>query len=342
MLGGDVEMNPGPGPVTGQNERSSFTLQGQGQGSGRSQRNTRSTSRQPTLQANETGELTVSSGTAEAGGMDLYGLIMSLKSDLNKGMDGINKSINVINTAINEVSDVCQQLQRENEQLRDNNLKMSKRLERVESELEKVDALSRKQNLLIDGYDGSCDETPLTTSHTVRNILRDDFLGPNADDIAIEKSHRMRHGGPHDKPTIFVRFQHVKDKELVLKHARENLSRDSHCSASEDYTARVRKHRYELGKRMVEAKNRNQYSVVRYDKLIIDDRVYKYDEKADDIKFVGKNRFRRSTRLREEARANENGQQQNITEATNENRTHDDTTQNEDVSGGDTTYVNNL
>ena len=174
VLGGDVEMNPGP--VTGQNQRSLFPLRGRGQGSGRNQKNTHSTSRQPTLQANEMGELTVSTRTTEAKGMDLYGLIMSLKSDLNKGMDGIDKSINVINMAINEVSDVCQQLQRENEQLTDNNLKMNKRLERLESELEKADALSRKQNLLIDGYDGSCDETLLTTSCTVRNILRDDFF----------------------------------------------------------------------------------------------------------------------------------------------------------------------
>ena len=168
------------------------------------------------------------------------------------------------------------------------------------------------------------------------------FLVPNADDIAIEKLHRMRHGGSQDKMTISVCFQHVKDKELVLTHARENLSRDSHCSASEDYTARVRKHRYELCKRMVEVRDRNQYLVVRYDKLIIDDRVYKYDEKADDIKFVGKNYFRQLARLWEGAHVNENKQQQNTTEATNGNGTHDDITQNEDVSGGVTTYVNNL
>ena len=64
----------------------------------------------------------------------------------------------------------------------------------------------------------------------------------------------------------------------------------------EDYTDRVKLHRRELGKRLAEARQNGQYAVMRYDKLIIDNDMYKYDERNEQIVLFGVARARAGMR----------------------------------------------
>ncbi|WAR30318.1 HMCN1-like protein [Mya arenaria] len=233
----------------------------------------RAASRQQKLSTTESGVFSMTNGR---GGeeRDLFSLIMSLKSDLNKGMDDIHSSLDSMNTKFNEMSATCKDLKLENEKLRQSNTAMHTQLERLEMNVEYLDGQSCRNNMFFDGCSGLRDEQIDITENKVRQVLSDEIHVPNWESISIEKVQRCR-GGTDIAPTILVRFSYYKDKAVVLQCARSNLTRNSTYSVSEDFTPRVRKHRYELGKRMVEARNNNQYAVVRYDKLIIDDSVYR-------------------------------------------------------------------
>ena len=48
-----------------------------------------------------------------------------------------------------------------------------------------------------------------------------------------------------------------------------------------DYTLRVKKHRRELGKEMTAARQNGQDAKIKYDKLVIGNKVYPYDDESE-------------------------------------------------------------
>ena len=126
---------------------------------------------------------------------------------------------------------------------------MHNKLERLKMNVEFLDGQSRRNNMFIDGCSGSRDEPIDITEKKVRQVFSEAIQAPNCESIIIERVQRCR-GGTDHALTILVRFSNYKDKSAVLQCARSNLSRDSAYSVSEDFTPRVRKHRYELGKRV--------------------------------------------------------------------------------------------
>ena len=63
-----------------------------------------------------------------------------------------------------------------------------------------------------------------------------------------------------------------------------------------DYTDRVVRHRHELGHRMLEERQQNKYADIRYDKLIVNHQVYKYDYVNSPIVCIGRRQVTRQSR----------------------------------------------
>ncbi|KAH3869701.1 hypothetical protein DPMN_032871 [Dreissena polymorpha] len=59
-------------------------------------------------------------------------------------------------------------------------------------------------------------------------------------------------------------------------------------SVQQDYTNRVKRHRRILGERMVRERNNGHYTSIRYDKLFVNDTIYRYDDNTDQIVYVRK------------------------------------------------------
>ncbi|KAH3891692.1 hypothetical protein DPMN_015797 [Dreissena polymorpha] len=59
-------------------------------------------------------------------------------------------------------------------------------------------------------------------------------------------------------------------------------------SVQQDYTDRVKRHKRILGERMVRERNNGRYASIRYDKLFVNDTIYRYDDNTDQIVYVGK------------------------------------------------------
>ena len=114
---------------------------------------------------------------------------------------------------------------------------------------------------------------------------------PELEGVEIKRAHRVG-GRASDSCPIVAKFSRYKDREAVVHRARQSFDKHSQYSVREDYTERVQLHRRELGKRMIEARSRGNYASLRFDKLVIEDSVYKYDDKTNTMVRIGASRGR--------------------------------------------------
>ncbi|KAH3774725.1 hypothetical protein DPMN_176116 [Dreissena polymorpha] len=87
-----------------------------------------------------------------------------------------------------------------------------------------------------------------------------------------------------------VRFTRFKDCELILGRANRQLQHNRSHSVQQDFSDKVRKHRHILGERMVQERRNDNYAVIRYDKLIVNGQVYKYNDITQSIVPIGTRR----------------------------------------------------
>ena len=108
---------------------------------------------------------------------------------------------------------------------------------------------------------------------------------PELENVEIERAHRVK-SSEKDKSVIMVKFSRYKDREQIFNAAKTAL-RHSEYSVKEDFTQRVKHCRRELGKHLLDARDKGLYAAMHYDKLIIENEVYKYDGGNQDKKKVG-------------------------------------------------------
>jgi len=94
--------------------------------------------------------------------------------------------------------------------------------------------------------------------------------------------------------TIIARIVRFKDCQIILDQANSILrsDRNSQFSAKQDFSDRIKHHRKILGERMMRERNNGHYASIRYDKLFVNDSIYKYDDQTDQIQCVGVSRSR--------------------------------------------------
>ncbi|KAI8492426.1 hypothetical protein Bbelb_298790 [Branchiostoma belcheri] len=129
---------------------------------------------------------------------------------------------------------------------------------------------SRRNNIVIDGVEGdSSKETWAESEEKVRNLLSKNLhLDPKT--IEIERAHR---NGPYKRDSqrprqIVVKLLRFKDKQLILSKSR-SLLKNTTIFINEDFSEQVRKRRAELVPAMKAARQRGDYAVINYDKLVI-------------------------------------------------------------------------
>ena len=163
---------------------------------------------------------------------------------------------------------------------------------------------SRRENLIFHGMTETDDETWEQSETKVRHFISDDLsLGDSR--ISIKRAHRLN-TRKSPRPVI-VKFSHYKDKEKVLRRYREKVkelkenqhvnedaaAQDQPSEASddrepeslfcgvrvaEDFSARVRKARASLRPFLRDYLKNKQNAFIKFDKLVIDDVTYVYDE----------------------------------------------------------------
>ena len=81
-----------------------------------------------------------------------------------------------------------------------------------------------------------------------------------------------------------------------MKGARGKFNKESPFAVHEDFTDWVKVHRKELGKRLVQERQKGSYTSLNYDKLIVENSVYGYDEDSSSIYRIGRAHERHALR----------------------------------------------
>ena len=196
-----------------------------------------------------------------------------------------------------DLEDKFQAMHQEMTGLVSDNKRLRELCAELEVRCESSEAQSRRENLLFHNLaskEGSEPETWEDSESIVREHLKN--MGVDADQVKVERCHRLN---PRKKGSpIIVKFSHFKDKEKILKHEKDKkkdrrkdngritrqTSRqveqtgENQVYITEDFTQRVRKVRSLLRPYMEEAFQNQKKVRLSYDKLIIDNKVFWYDD----------------------------------------------------------------
>ncbi|WAR21343.1 PTPRT-like protein, partial [Mya arenaria] len=266
-LGGDVETNPGP-PRSQKQRTLSFA---EPAGVGLASASSPPPSQEATKRATR--------GSKDS---EVMAFLRDMKAEVRTDLAAINSKVDDIHNSVNI-------LKAENESLRQENLEIKQELGKLVSKVDSLEGHSRRNNLRFYGIQGMLGEKWEETELKVRQFISDKLGLSELDRVEIERAHRVGSRNSDTCP-IIAKFSRYKDRETIIKKSKQLFDRQSQFSVREDFTERVQLHKRELGKRLVEARSRDQYASMRYDKLIIDDGVYKYDDLSKQVKRIGSTR----------------------------------------------------
>ena len=273
MLCGDVEPNPGPSKPVRQSDRV--------------------TTRQSTLSFSADRRASVeptgppvgspfSGGVQERPQSELFTFLTQMKKDLLSQNTRVMNEVKSINTKLDDLTQRVKDLKSENEELKESNKSLQTQLSSVVTKLDYLEGQSRRNNLRFNGLHGKFDEEWEVTEQKVRSFVKNDMEMPGYQFVDIERAHRIK-SRDRNKCTVIVKFTKFKDRQAILKRASEVFDSDSAFSVNADYTKRVKKHRRELGKRMIAARQAGQEAKISYDKLVIENKVYRYDDETETV-----------------------------------------------------------
>lgn len=229
--------------------------------------------------------------TQTSGGM--FDFLRQMKTDLTRQNNRMVDELSRVNFKMDSLSESITQLRSENEQLKRENQEIKSELKSMSKQLDMMDGQFRSNNLRIDGIPGTINEKWADSEEKVRNFMKNDLQIENSEDFDIEKSQRVKSRNPN-MCSLLVKFTRKRDRDLVLSEARSKLTRDSNFTVRPDYTDRIKRHRRELGTRMLHERRNNNYAAMRHDKLIVNDQIFRYDDATESIVCLGRRQFRRT------------------------------------------------
>ena len=298
MLCGDVESNPGPPKSTRQNERVTTR---------QSTLESFSSDRWASIEQSRFPFSELTERVHERPQNELFSFLSQMKSDLSAQNQSVMTEVRNINTKIDSLSQSVQDLKTENENLKKSNANLQTQLNSVSSKLDYMEGQSRRNNLRFNGLQGRFDEDWEVTEEKVQSFIKDEMGMPMHEHVEIERAHRLKSAN-RNKCTIIVKFTKYKDREAILRRANVIFNPETPFSVKADYTQRVKKHRRELGKQMIAARQAGQDAKIKYDKLAIGNKIYRYDDERETSVLVRENStlmrargslFRRSAGYRE-------------------------------------------
>ena len=266
ILGGDVELNPGP-PRQQKQRLLSFA-----------EVSAAETPPPPPSQS------TTRARANKANDSEVMAFLREMKSEMKTDLSSINSKMEDISNTVNV-------LKSENELLRQENISIKQELSSMSVKLDKLEGHSRRNNLRFLGIKGRISESWEESEQKVREFISDTLGLTDLANVEIERAHRVG-SRRSDSCPIIAKFSKYKDRESILRAARQNLNSQSQYSVREDYTERVQLHRRELTKTLVEARNQGKYASLRFDKLIVDGDTFKYNDANGTVERIGSSRSR--------------------------------------------------
>ena len=211
-------------------------------------------------------------GVEDDGG-DLRTLILSIHKQISDQIQNVGKQVEELKA---EVLPLTHTLTKKNEDLEKEVSVLKNTITSLQTQIndqsEKIIALeidNRKKNLIFYGISQDGDENcELKIKKLIAEVMQID----DAYDIKFEKCHRIGKSQPR---ALLCQFNCLQDRERVFK-AKKHLAKTA-ISISEDFPLEVLKRRRILYPFMKYARTKDQFSVLRDDRLIIGDKSYTVD-----------------------------------------------------------------
>ena len=195
---------------------------------------------------------------------------------LDRIENGLKNEIGLVKTAVQEVQSsvdlAYQELEERCARLEDENKELWDRVDRLEGQ-------SKRSNLMFYGVKEEKEETWGQTENKVRSLI-ETVAEVKLSEIDIERAHRVGRKGPRERPVV-VKFLSYKKKQEVLRHGSKLKS--GGISVAEHFTDRVRDVRSHLKRHLEKAKAQGHEANLRFDKLVVDNRVFRLGDKPESL-----------------------------------------------------------
>lgn len=202
-------------------------------------------------------------------------------AELRRGQTTIDRKLSSFESRLTTIENKVDLLNETARQLAQAENKITKLAETVSFLTHKIDDLenrSRRNNVIIYGIK----EEQRESSESLRDIVTDtvfkDKLGISV--TGIERCHRLgKKGGERPRPVI-LKLLDYREKVSIFHNARKLKGSD--ISISDDYSSHVQELRKKLWASSADDRAANKKVKLSFDKLIIGDKVYRWDESKEE------------------------------------------------------------
>ena len=199
----------------------------------------------------------------------------------------LTSKLTMLQAEIKSCKQEVSNLRRENQELKDENSSLKKEIDsnkdainQAEVKADGLENRQRRNNLIFHGIEGDgLRESWEDVEQKVAQFIEHDLKMGQA--VKVERAHRsgIIKGGKA-RPIVAL-FSSWKDKEVVKKKARELKSATKYVT--DDFSFRVRQLRRKLMDYAEKNKEENSKYHLRYDKLILYSKAYRFDELEDKV-----------------------------------------------------------
>ena len=215
-----------------------------------------------------------------------------MRLDITFQNEHVLSESNKVNSQTDNVFETAHELKADNQTLKNENIQLREELYELNSKFDSLDSSMRRKSLKYFGIPGNLSETAKETERKTREFLRNSPNDDQSDYVIFYEVRRLKSSDPN-KSTVLVIFNRQLECIDIMNLAKEKLCNNPNNYVQNDYSERVRKHGKLLGERMIAERRQGNYSTIRFDKLIINDRIYKYDDDRQTIVCIGKRQFSR-------------------------------------------------
>lgn len=190
-------------------------------------------------------------------------------------MDRIEYMFQQIDGNMKQINEKMSVMSLEMKQMREENTKLKEQVARQENKIERLEREVRRKNIVIKGVSDDENENESEIEQKVCTVIQK--IGVSVDNkVDIDGIRRIGKYATQGKRPILVKLTKESKGSEILRNAK-NL-RGTEIWINEDYPKSIREERRLLVPQLKEARNKGHRAYIRYNRLVINNEVYRSDD----------------------------------------------------------------
>ena len=205
--------------------------------------------------------------------------------DILSKLEGFNNRFDKMEEKLEAVTEKMEKTIEDQTEIKKENVRLARQVRDLEDKLSYLEGQSKRNNLVFHGIPEEKEETWDDCEAAVRKILEEKMDMEEAwrdTDIAIERAHRIGRFSKGRTRPIIVKFANYKHKNNVFKD--KSKLQGSDYRIQEQFSDKIMQERKSFQPMIEKAIKEEKSFFVRYNKLIIDDIVYRFDYETNAVR----------------------------------------------------------